>query len=113
MRQVGTGVGDRIDVEELRAGNVARVVLGQRIAVLRRQVPRSVEHLDAIEVVGQPGGFNKGVGIGVGHGIGPLYATVSAVGALATEAGIPTPQRGEGREGVSDNQGQTKCRPLQ
>jgi hypothetical protein len=58
VRQVAGVVGDRVDVEEHRAGHVRGEELGLRVALQRRQMPRAVDHRDplAAEPRGEPVG---------------------------------------------------------
>ena len=67
VRQRARGVGDLVDVEEHRAGNVLVGELRLGIALLRRQVERAVDEADVrrVEVGRQPVGADQGVGSGV------------------------------------------------
>ena len=69
MRQRIVGVGDLVDVEEYRAGDVLVDELRLGIALLRRQEERAVDdaHVRRVEMVSQPRGADEGVGSGGGH----------------------------------------------
>ncbi len=56
MRQAGAFVGDGVDVEENRAGNVARQIFGAAVALGGRQMPGGVHDRQPrrAEMVGQP-----------------------------------------------------------
>ena len=56
MRQVGLGVGDRVDVEKHRAGNMAGKIFRAGVAPGRRHMPGGVEddEIGRVEMVGEP-----------------------------------------------------------
>jgi hypothetical protein len=63
MRQVGGGIGDAVDIEEHRAGNVAGEIFSLRVAGRVGHVPAAVEHnqVGIAEVAGQPVGGDERV----------------------------------------------------
>jgi hypothetical protein len=47
VRQLGIRVRGRIVIEEARARNMRRLILGARIALLRRQIPGRIDNRQA------------------------------------------------------------------
>src|SRR5215469_6576260 len=91
-------IGDRFDVEEYRAGDMAVVIFGLRVALLRRQEEAAVDHDDiaVAQMFGQPFGRNEptargGGGKGIfgsehGNDTNPRASeTVQRKGALMSE----------------------------
>jgi hypothetical protein len=68
VRQIARLLGDGVDIEEHRAGDVAFEKLGPPVAAGGRHVPRRVDHADArrVQVRGQPVGRDQRLRILVG-----------------------------------------------
>jgi len=78
VRQRRLGVGDLVDVEELRAGDVRPGIFRLRVAACVGHVPRGVEHphVGRAQMIGQPAGGDQKLRVFAVHGVSPRVADV-------------------------------------
>jgi hypothetical protein len=76
VRQVGAGIGDAVDIEEDRAGNVAGEVVRLCVARGIGHVPAAIEHHDigVAKMGGQPVGGDEWIVHDASSGIALWYA---------------------------------------